>query len=239
MDKRRVTIKWTRGDRNLAVLVIFRWTQHCRDANESSKENMSGIYTARPAEPIICTLGNKGTIRCYSDHNGCSLLSQVRPLVPWPQREKSQLKAFTIWGMRLCPDVTKDRSAANVWWGDHPEKRPFQIHDEQPNRKKKDHFCFQKVIQAIRSNNGEVLAVNMSECRSGKLSLDRFFLHLSLRCLLPSPCTHNRLLCARPSECCEMAGQWDRCVVRTGGWWLRKGVEVRTEGGRRGGERKT
>lgn len=59
-------------------------------------------------------------------------------------------------------------------------------------------------------------------------------LHLSLWCLLPSPGTHNRLLCARPSECCEMAGQWDSCVVRMGGWWGRKGVEVWTEEGEGG-----
>lgn len=38
-------------------------------------------------------------------------------------------------------------------------------------------------------------------------------------CILPSAVslhTHNRLLCARPAECCEMAGQWDSCMVRMG-----------------------
>lgn len=46
---------------------------------------------------------------------------------------------------------------------------------------------------------------------------------------LPSH-THNRLLCARPSECCEAAGRWDGCGVRTGGWWVRRAVEASTEG---------
>lgn len=62
-------------------------------------------------------------------------------------------------------------------------------------------------------------------------------LHLSPWCLLPSPCTHNRLLCARPSECCEMAGQWDSCVVRTGGLLGEEGCGSQ-DGGSRGGERK-
>lgn len=154
---------------------------------------MSGIYPARPAEPIICTLGNKGTTRCYSDHNGCSLLSQAgTPGAPAPQRNVPVEGLYDL-GTETLPR----RDEGPLCWAIIRRNDPFRFTMGNQTETKKDHVCFQKVIRATRSNTGEFRAVNTSECRSGKLSLGWFLGSVSLSgafCRLPA---HTIGVCVR------------------------------------------
>lgn len=58
-------------------------------------------------------------------------------------------------------------------------------------------------------------------------ALHSLFLRCSDCILLSAVSSHTIGLCVHGrQECCEMAGQWDSCRVRMGGWCVRKGVEA-------------
>lgn len=90
-----------------------------------------------------------------------------------------------------------------------------------------NHSTFISLKRCSR-NTSTSATTRLHQCTAGLFQLytSSFSGALTEYCLLPSPSTHNRSLCARPAECCEMAGQWNSCMVRMGvGVWGR--VEAR------------